>query len=321
MQTIELAATGRKTSRLGYGCSSLMGALGRKQSLALLETAFEAGIRHFDVAPMYGYGEAERCLGDFLVRHHEEITVTTKFGLAPATHQSLLRIGRRLAAPALRCIPKLKRRLANTADSISKVGAAVEFSADEARLSLDRSLRSLRTNRIDVWLLHEVSEGDLQDDQLLRFLEDSVCCGKIATFGVGSERAKIALLLALHPQYCRVVQFEWSVCDAPVPATDAFRIHHRALSANFQALHEALRADAVRCDRWSRVIGEDMKDASVLASLMLKAAVERNPDNILLFSSKNARHIQNNSRIAGEETLIQPALRLHDLIQAECSSM
>jgi D-threo-aldose 1-dehydrogenase len=317
VETIELAATGRHTSRLGYGCTSLMGALGRKQSRALLETAFEGGVRHFDVAPMYGYGEAESCLGDFLVRHHKEVTVATKFGLAPARHQSFLKIGRRLAGPVLRYVPGLKRRLASTADSISKVGAMVEFSVGEARLSLDTSLRALRSERIDVWLLHEVSEGDLQDDYLLRFLEDSVRCGKIATFGVGSERAKIAPLLDLHPEYCRVVQFEWSVCAPPVPATDAFRIHHRALTANFYSLYEGFQADAARCDRWSRVVGEDIKDASVLASLMLKAALELNPHSILLFSSKNAKHIQENSRIASEAKLIQPALRLHDLIQAE----
>jgi D-threo-aldose 1-dehydrogenase len=51
---IDLATTGRKTTRLGYGCSSLMGAMGRKESLAMLECAFDAGVRHFDVAPMYG---------------------------------------------------------------------------------------------------------------------------------------------------------------------------------------------------------------------------------------------------------------------------
>ena len=38
-------------------------------SLRLLEAAYDAGIRHFDVAPMYGYGEAESCLGEFRARH------------------------------------------------------------------------------------------------------------------------------------------------------------------------------------------------------------------------------------------------------------
>ena len=83
MEQIRLASSGRETTRLGYGCSSIMGALGRRQSLRLLEAAYDAGIRHFDVAPMYGYGEAESCLGEFLQRHPGQLTVTTKYGIAP----------------------------------------------------------------------------------------------------------------------------------------------------------------------------------------------------------------------------------------------
>ena len=66
MDTINLGTTGKTTTRLGYGCSSLMGGMSHKESLAALEAAFDVGIRHFDVAPMYGYGQAEGCLGEFL---------------------------------------------------------------------------------------------------------------------------------------------------------------------------------------------------------------------------------------------------------------
>ncbi|WP_433964054.1 aldo/keto reductase [Tunturiibacter gelidiferens] len=83
MAQIPLGDTGRTTTRLGFGCSSLMGAMGRRASLAILESAYDAGIRHFDVAPMYGYGEAEGCLGEFLQRHRHQITVTTKYGIPP----------------------------------------------------------------------------------------------------------------------------------------------------------------------------------------------------------------------------------------------
>ena len=60
-----------------------MGSISRRESLRLLEAAFDAGIRHFDVAPMYGYGEAEGCLGEFLQRHRADVTVTTKYGIPP----------------------------------------------------------------------------------------------------------------------------------------------------------------------------------------------------------------------------------------------
>src|ERR1700722_13835950 len=97
MQTITLATSGRETTRLGFGCSSLMGSLGRRESLAMLEAAYDAGLRHFDVAPMYGYGQAEGCLGEFLARHKGELTVTTKFGIPPEESQSLKAAVRGLA--------------------------------------------------------------------------------------------------------------------------------------------------------------------------------------------------------------------------------
>ena len=111
MRSIQLGPNGRTTSQLGFGCSSLMGASGKRASLATLEAAFAAGIRHFDVAPMYGYGEAESCLGEFLKRHPGAATVTTKYGIPPARNQALLGMARRVAGPVVRALPGLKSRL------------------------------------------------------------------------------------------------------------------------------------------------------------------------------------------------------------------
>src|ERR1039457_6717948 len=179
MDRIDLGATGRTTTRLGYGCSSLMGGMGRKESLAALEAAFDAGIRHFDVAPMYGFGQAESCVGEFLGRHRTEVTVTTKYGIPPAKHQGLIGVARSLARPLVRALPGLKRGLSNVAGRATQAGGKASFTAAEAKDSLERSLWELRTDRIDVWLLHEVTAEDLRDEGLLRLLEDSVAAGTI----------------------------------------------------------------------------------------------------------------------------------------------
>ena len=134
MEQIRLASSGRETTRLGYGCSSIMGALGRRQSLHLLEAAYEAGIRHFDVAPMYGYGEAEGCLGEFRSRH-DDITITTKYGIAPPKRGGLLRTARRIVGPALQRVPALKRRVARAAGAVAAPAEKSRFSADDARAS------------------------------------------------------------------------------------------------------------------------------------------------------------------------------------------
>jgi len=174
MQTIPLADTNRQTTRLGFGCGNLMGAMNRRDSLKLLETAYDAGIRHFDVAPRYGYGEAESCLGDFLEHHRGQVTVTTKYGIFPAKKTSLITLGRQIAGPIIRKIPTLKRSLARAAKAATQNPERPTFTAAQAKASLDRSLLALRTDHIDLWLLHEVTAADLQDDSLLQLLETEV---------------------------------------------------------------------------------------------------------------------------------------------------
>jgi D-threo-aldose 1-dehydrogenase len=329
MQFIELADTRRSTTRLGFGCSSLMGATGRRESLRLLEAAFDAGIRHYDVAPMYGYGEAESCLGEFLQRYRAEVTVTTKYGIPPARKSRLRSLARHVAGPIVKNLPGLKHRLAAVANATTRTAEHATFIPTQARASLERSLAALRTDHIDLWLLHEVRADDLHNDGLLHLLEAEVEKGSISTFGIGSGAEKIPALLTQHPAYCRTLQYEWSVFDAPIqnpsiqiaPRSNApitpFRIHHRALSENFRRLCTVLQQQPELCQRWSRSVDADISNIEILTRLMLKAALLLNPASIILFSSKTPSHIQNNVRIASDTTLDQAALQLHHLVQTE----
>jgi aryl-alcohol dehydrogenase-like predicted oxidoreductase len=317
MDRIELGATGRTTTRLGFGCSSLMGAMGRRESSAMLEAAFDAGIRHFDVAPMYGFGQAEGCLGEFLGRHRGEVTVTTKYGIPPARSQGWMGLARAAARPVVRALPGLKRGMAQVAGRVVQQAGKASFTAAEARESLERSLRELRTDHIDVWLLHEAAVDDLGDDGLLRLLEDAVASGKVGSFGVGSERARVETLLSARPEYCATVQFEWSVMDPPVGSMKSFRMHHRTLTENIGGLHAKLVQEKARCAEWSREVGADLADRAALAALMLKAALEENPESVILFSSKRPAHIRRNVEVAADAALEAPARRLYALVQRE----
>src|SRR6266851_5441203 len=136
MEQIALGTSGRHTTRLGFGCGSIMGVLGRHDSLKLLETVYDAGIRHFDVAPRYGYGEAESCLGDFLEHHRGQVTVTTKYGIFPAKKTSLITLGRQIAGPIIRKIPTLKRSLARAAKAATQNPERPSFTAAQAKASL-----------------------------------------------------------------------------------------------------------------------------------------------------------------------------------------
>lgn len=322
MDTIELGTTGRRTTRLGFGCSSLMGAMSRRESLAMLDAAYDAGIRHFDVAPMYGFGEAESCLGEFVAMHRADVTITTKFGIAPPKRQGMLSIARSMARPVLRLMPGIKKSMLRVASKTAASPAErPRFTVEEARASLERSLRELNTERLDVWLLHEATVEDLTDERLLPLLEDAVAAGKIGTFGVGSERARAEALMFERPEYCRVVQFEWSVMDGPIRNTSSFRMHHRALTENFRALHSAIASDRGRAARWSDEVGADLSDSGLLAGLMLKGALEQNPNSVILFSSKSPVHIQKNVRTAEDGALTEPARKFYALVQREYSAM
>jgi aryl-alcohol dehydrogenase-like predicted oxidoreductase len=317
MQTIPLADTNRQTTRLGFGCGSLMGATNRRDSLKLLEIAYDAGIRHFDVAPMYGYGEAEACLGEFLQHHRGQITVTTKYGIAPPKKSAIIKLGRSLAGPILKQLPSLKQSLAHAAKAATHKPERPAFTAAQAKASLDRSLTALRAEHIDLWLLHEATAADLQDDTLLALLQSEQQKGTIGAFGIGSSADKIPALLASHPAYCRTLQYEWSILDPPIQSSAPFRIHHRALTANFRSLHATLRKNQPLCKRWSASTNCDLSNAESLAHLMLKASLIMNPNSVILFSSKNPVHIRANVHAAGDTTLEPPARQLYNLVQTE----
>lgn len=315
MEHIRLASSGRDTTRLGFGCSGLMAGISRRQSLRLLDSAYDAGIRHFDVAPLYGYGEAESCVGDLLARH-PDITVTTKFGIAPPARGSLIRTARRAVSPLLQRVPALKR-LARSAGATATPPGKSSFTAAEARTSLERSLRTLRTARVDLLLLHEAESTDLTDDLLLDFLNNAVVQQKIGDFGVGSDSTKLSALLHDCPAYCRVVQHDWSILNPAEHATAAFHIHHRSLTEHLHMLQSALTRDKQRLRRWSDHTGRDLARRETLAALMLKTALVLYPNTILLVSSRNPAHIRENVRVAEDASLEEPARRLHELVQRE----
>jgi D-threo-aldose 1-dehydrogenase len=108
--------------------------------------------------------------------------------------------------------------------------------------------------------------------------------------------------------------------EAPVPAMNCFRIHHRALTENFRSLHMGFIEDKARAAQWSEGVGADLADREVLASLMLKAALVENPESVILFSSKSEAHTRHNVQVASDGSLETPARRLYSLVQAEIAA-
>lgn len=301
-------------SALGFGCSSLMGHDTARERDAVLGAAFEGGIRHFDVARFYGFGEAESALGDFIKPRRAQVTVTTKFGISPPKQssglKSVLGLARRVAARS----PLLRRGMAGTAGRLIKSG---DFSVAGARSSLETSLRLLQTDYIDFYLLHDCGVKDATDD-LLRFLQASVQEGKVRRFGLGTDIGVITELCRSSPEYAGVVQFENSVLRqnlALLPASGGQSegravFTHRALNESFDAVWGFLSGDAAAAARWSQTLGADCADRDVVAGLMLNYAARANAGGLVLFSSRSKSRIRENVRVVQDSPFTDEQLGL-----------
>jgi D-threo-aldose 1-dehydrogenase len=124
---------------LGLGTAPLGGlyeALSDDEGHRVVEAAWDAGIRFFDTAPLYGSGLAEQRLGTVLrTKPRNEFVLMTKVG----------RVLRADAAPD----PD------QTFKGIPPLNPVFDFSYDGVMRSVEESLTRLGMDRIDVLLIHD----------------------------------------------------------------------------------------------------------------------------------------------------------------------
>ena len=275
------------TTKAGFGCSSLVGLVSEREARVLIDAAYDAGIRHFDVARSYGRGAAESVLGKALGKRRGDVTITSKFGLPVAPRHATRELARMILRPVAKRFSGFKSRPKTLAAAVE----TVEFSRHNAEASLDISLRALGTDYLDVFLLHEPTAQALSHPELLVFLEDARRAGKIRGYGVGTDLRNLDALLSTRPEYCPIVQHEWSLLtgDVAIPPS-SFRITHGALARAFGTLRERLRGDA----GIARSAGLDSMKDEELAGLLLRSAALKFPDTLTLFSARSPRRIITN---------------------------
>jgi D-threo-aldose 1-dehydrogenase len=184
---IELGPLALGTAPIG----GLYDAVDDETAHAVVERAWELGLRYFDTAPLYGVGLAERRLGAALRgKPRDELAVSTKVG-------RLLRPGesRWHGAPAL-------------VDYF-------DFSREAALRSLDGSLERLGLDRVDVALVHDpddhVEESLAGAFRALRRLRDE---GVVRAIGVGANNTDVLCRYAREAEPdCLLVAGRWTVLD------------------------------------------------------------------------------------------------------------
>jgi aryl-alcohol dehydrogenase-like predicted oxidoreductase len=186
------------------GCVSLTRHADAASAVRLLEVALAEGITHYDVAPQYGFGQAEGILGEFLRGKRERVTVATKFGLAPspalAKHKGLVSMARSLARKSGAFAAVAKRVLKKTGKR--------SYDPADASASLEKSLRELGTEYVDLFLLHDCSPADAGREDLRRFLEEARKGGKIRAYGVATSFDKLGEDAGVYPAEFQVLQFD-----------------------------------------------------------------------------------------------------------------
>ena len=318
MKQLSLFPGAPATSILGFGTTSLMGVPTSKERLALLETAFDLGIRHFDTAPYYGYGEAERILGDFIVGKREQLTITTKYGIQPPAMVKSRWVNL-LARRILQLFPPLKKTLSRKAQSLTK---KLPFTAAAARQSLDQSLTALKTDHVDLFLLHEPTFEDAASEEIHHFLENEVKRGRIRDYGCGGEFAGIQSIASAKLPTAHWLQFEDNALSRRIEgirATGArcitFRTFHKAL----KDLTKWLETDPARYTDWDRQLQVELRSEGNLCGLLQAVSHARNPDGIVLFSTRRADRIRSAVEVASGKLFTSEQIQKFDEL-ARCVS-
>jgi aryl-alcohol dehydrogenase-like predicted oxidoreductase len=159
MRQRRIGSTDLVASEVGLAVGPLVagpGARSDEDVEGLLGAALDLGVGYFTATDTDDDGRAERLLGGVLRRHRDEVTVATTFGYDTTP---------RPWDPA----PTEPRH---------------DWSPEFAGQALDRSLRRLRLEPVDLWLLHHPGLDALESDELFEFLDAQVEKGKIRHYGV-----------------------------------------------------------------------------------------------------------------------------------------
>jgi len=180
----------------------MMGSASRRESLAALAAAADAAINFFDTARSYGYGASESLLGEFFRCRRDKVILCTKFGILP-TPRTWKHSLKPIARTALKLFPALRK----TARDQAGQPTPNQFSVQSLRTSLEASLRALRTDYVDILLMHAAPIGVLAQQDLLEELARLVTAGKVRLAGISAETEVIAATFAQHPPIFQTAQF------------------------------------------------------------------------------------------------------------------
>jgi len=134
-----------EVSVVGLGCNNFGWRIDAEASAKVIDAAIESGATFFDTADRYGKGQSEEFLGRALGKRRDQIILATKFGMEMEPGQK---------------------------------GASAKY----VREAVEASLRRLRTDRIDLYQLHQ-PDAETPISETLGALDELVRAGKVREIG------------------------------------------------------------------------------------------------------------------------------------------
>ena len=166
MQFRELGRTGWNVSTVSFGAWAIGGSWGSvddKDSLAALHRSIDLGVNFIDTADVYGDGRSERLVAQLRKERKETIYVATKAGRRLDPH------------------------------------VAAGYSRANLTAFVERSLKNLNTEAIDLLQLHCPPTEVFYMPETFGVLDDLVRAGKLRYYGVSVEKVEEALKAIEYP--------------------------------------------------------------------------------------------------------------------------
>ena len=178
-------ANGFDVTVVGLGCNAFGRRLEEDASRPVIKAALDAGINFFDTAEIYGDGLSEEFVGRALEGQRDRVVLATKFGL------------RTVNVPG-----KAKGSRAN------------------AMAAIDKSLKRLRTDHIDLYQFH-TPDPTTPIAETLEAMNDMVKAGKVrligcSNFSAAQMREAIATAEEVGLDCFVTAQNEWSVLERDI---------------------------------------------------------------------------------------------------------
>jgi aryl-alcohol dehydrogenase-like predicted oxidoreductase len=168
-----------EVSELGLGCMSMSSSYGppgdKQEMIGLIRAAVERGVTFFDTAQVYGPFTNEELVGEALAPVREQVVIATKFGFDLSTGQS----------------------------------SGLDSRPETITSSVDRSLRRLRTDVIDLLYQHRV-DPNVPIDDVAGTVKELIADGKVKHFGL-SEAGVQTIRRAHAVQPVAALQSEYSL--------------------------------------------------------------------------------------------------------------